>query len=277
MRAVAACALLCLVGHLSVATLASAAETCPDPGSDDDPAQRRVRAKEWFAKAEAAEGAGDMQTAVRDYACSLKQVPHPSTAYDLGAAAEKAGDPSMAVYAFKVYLELASDAPDRAEVEARVARLEAQVEELRRRLEARTAETERPPALPVTPAPPPGAAPGVQPPPVAGAGGPAERPPPVRRRPYTLAGGLALGGGAAALAGGITLNLMARQKMTDCYRLAAQGAPNALDQCNAARPLAYTSYALFGAAAALAVAGTTLLFWTSDGGKSGGVTIAGRF
>src|SRR5436305_1831606 len=79
------------------------------------------------------------------------------------------------------------------------------------------------------------------------AAGPVERPPPVRRRPYTLAGGLALGGGAAALAGGITLNLMARQKMTDCYRMAALGAPNALDQCNAAHPLAYGSYALFGA------------------------------
>jgi hypothetical protein len=276
MRVAVACGLLYLLGNL-FAPPARAAETCPDAASDDDPAQRRVRAKEWFAKAEAAESAGDEQAAVRAYACSLKQVPHPSTAYDLGAAAEKAGDPSMAVYAFKVYLELAAEAPDRAEVEARVARLQAQVEELRRRIEARTAAAEQSPA-PLAPPPPAGAAVGAQPPTAGSAAGPVDSPPPVqRRRPYTLAGGLALGGGAAALAGGITLNLMARQKMNDCYRLSAQGAPNALDQCNAARPLAYGSYALFGGAAALAVGGATLLLWTSDGGKTTGITVAGRF
>src|SRR5262252_11168704 len=78
---------------------AGAAETCPDV-PDSDAGARRAHAKEQFAKAEEAEAAGDRQTAVKRYACSLKLVPHPSTAYNLGTAAEKSGDVSMAIDAF---------------------------------------------------------------------------------------------------------------------------------------------------------------------------------
>src|SRR5262245_2307624 len=133
MRVVAACLVLCL---LSPAGRALAAETCPDVPEEDTTA-RRAMAKDWFAKAEEAESAGDRQLAARRYACSLKLVPHPSTAYNLGTAAEKSGDLSMAVDAFKMYLNLAPDAADRALVQARIARLEAKLAELRQQLEAK--------------------------------------------------------------------------------------------------------------------------------------------
>src|SRR4051812_35514278 len=90
-----------VAGVLAWGALATArAETCPDV-PDDEVALRRSMAKEWFAKAEESEAAGDKQAAVRRYACSLNLAPHPSTAYNLGTVAEKSGDLSMAVDGFR--------------------------------------------------------------------------------------------------------------------------------------------------------------------------------
>src|SRR4051812_32411827 len=110
--------------------LASArAEPCPEV-PDSEVAMRRSLAKEWFAKAEEAEAAGDKQSAVRRYACSLNLAPHPSTAYNLGTVAEKSGDLSMAVDGFRTYLKLSPEATDRPAIEARIATLEGKIAEL---------------------------------------------------------------------------------------------------------------------------------------------------
>jgi hypothetical protein len=75
-----------------------------------------------------------------------------------------------------------------------------------------------------------------------------------RPRPHPgvyVLGGVAVG----AVVGGILLNLGARGKMDECRRLARDGQTQAAtDACDAARPRAYTSYALFAAAGAAAVA-----------------------
>jgi hypothetical protein len=250
--AVALALVLALAGRAAIA-----ADACPDV-PDDETGGRRAAAKEQFAKAEEAEAAGDRQGAVRRYACSLKLVPHPSTAYNLGTTAEKTGDLSMAVDAFKMYLSLAPDADDRAAIEARVARLEAKLAELRHDFPLE-------PAAPPAPAPVPSAAP----PTASGRASAAPvavvpAAPPESVHPHRTAGLVTLAGGAVALGTGVAFNLIARSKMSDCYREFAAGQSGALDQCDAARPFAYGSYGLFALSGALGVASLTLLLWNGE-------------
>jgi hypothetical protein len=219
-------------------------------------------AKEWFAKAEEAEAAGDRQAAVRRYSCSLKLVPHPSTAYNLGSAAEKSGDLSMAVDAFKVYLDLAPDAADKAAIQARLAHLEARLAELRQQLQA------KPPVEPDAQAPGPGKTepvahpPGPVTPPAPRAPPPA--PPSHIGQAQRTAGIITLAGTIGALGSGVAFNLMARSKMSDCRRDWQTRNDFAMTECDSAKTLAYTSYGLFGLAGALGVTSLTLLLWKPE-------------
>jgi hypothetical protein len=229
------------------------AETCPDV-PDDEVALRRSMAKEWFAKAEEAEAAGDKQSAVRRYACSLNLAPHPSTAYNLGTVAEKSGDLSMAVDGFRSYLKLAPEATDRPAIEARIARLEEQITELRRQLAPKPPEPAPAPSrtAATTPAaPPPGALPPAAP-----------RDDGTTRH---MMGWIAIGGAAAMLATGVVFNLEARSKMDECYRVYKAGNVAGLDRCDEAKPFAYASYGLFGAGAALGAVGGALLLMSPAG------------
>jgi hypothetical protein len=234
--------------------VARAAETCPDV-PDDEVALRRSMAKEWFAKAEEAEAAGDKQGAIRRYACSLNLAPHPSTAYNLGTVAEKSGDLSMAVDGFRTYLKLAPEATDRPAIEARIVALEARIAELRKDIAPKTPAPLPPPAPAV---PPPATAPAAAAPPPAVDPAAASR---TRRTAALITGG----GGLLALGAGITLNVMARSRMSACYsEWKNTMTAGALDKCDAAKPLAYGSYVLFGAAGAAAVASGVLLLWTPE-------------
>jgi tetratricopeptide (TPR) repeat protein len=219
-------------------------------------------AKEWFAKAEEAEAAGDRQAAVRRYSCSLKLVPHPSTAYNLGTAAEKSGDLSMAVDAFKVYLDLAPDAADKAAIQARLARLEARLAELRQQLQAKPpVEPDAQPAVPGKPdlaAHPPGTTPPPAPP------APAAPPPSHVGQAQRTAGIITAAGTIAALGSGVVFNLTARSKMSDCRRDWQTKNDVAMGECDSAKTFAYTSYGLFGLAGALGVTSLTLLLWKPE-------------
>jgi hypothetical protein len=226
------------------------AETCPEV-PDDEVALRRSLAKEWFARAEEAEAGGDRQAAVRRYACSLSLAPHPSTAYNLGTVAEKSGDLSMALDGFRTYLKLAPEASDRPAIEARIAALDARVTELRKDIAPKAAP---PPPPAVTPPPPP--APAVAPAvPHPGTGVHARR-----------VAALITGGGAIVVGGaGLVLNLMARSKMSSCFSdWNATMSPSALTECDDAKPLAYTSYALFAVGGTAAVVSAALLLSTAE-------------
>src|SRR5262245_45517624 len=201
MKLLAACVALCLLLPFAGA---SAAETCPEAASEDATA-RRAMAKDWFAKAEESEAGGDRQAAVRRYSCSLKLVPHPSTAYNLGTAAEKSGDLSMAVDAFKVYVDLAPDAADRAQVQSRLARLEARLAELRQQIQTKPPEPDAQTAVPGKADPAAGAA-GSTPPPKA----PPPAPPAEPSHGYRTAGIVTLVGAFGAAGGAVTFNLAAR-------------------------------------------------------------------
>jgi hypothetical protein len=219
-------------------------------------------AKEWFAKAEESETAGDRQAAVRRYACSLSLAPHPSTAYNLGTVAEKSGDLSMAIDGFRTYLKLATEATDRPAIEARIVALEAKMSEARK-LAPKPAPTEPPPAV-APAAPVPSLVAPVAPPPDDGAH--------TRR----VLAWTAAGAGVAALGAGIVFNVLARSKMDECFKQYGTGMrpQQALDLCDDARPMAYGSYALFGAAGALGVTSTLLFVYSSGRAPESATNVA---
>lgn len=244
-----------------LAPLAARAEECPTdvPAASRD---RRALAKDWFSRAEAADAASDPIGAVRAYQCSLKMVPHAFTAFNLARLAERTGDLELAVDAYGTYIKLAPEAPDRAEIEAKIVTMNERIQALRKEQELAAAPI---PANP-TPAPP------IEVKPPTPAPGLIVSPPPKRSEEGTgprilpwVVGGV----GVAALATGIVLNIGARGKMTDCFALAKDDAQRdaALKACDAAKPRAYASYALFGVAGAAAVADAVLIFMTRPDGE----------
>jgi hypothetical protein len=229
---------------------AARAAECPE-SSPEDPQERRKLAKEWFSTAESAENSGNDVDATRAYACSYKMVAHPFTAFNLARVAERSGDPELALKMFKAYIALKPDAKDKDEVKGKIKALE-------ERLAAGSGATG---ATPPTPPPtetateePTTPEPDVLTPP------PEPKPAEVVRRPEpepepeppSHALEWVIGGAsAAALVGGIVTNLIARAKMDTCKTDAGNNLlGKANDECNSARPMAYTSYALFGVAAA---------------------------
>jgi hypothetical protein len=246
----------CLGGFLLVtavlavgAPLAHAAE-CPStpPAAIKD---RRALAKEWFSRAETEELGGDDKAAVKAYSCSFAMLPHPSTAYNLARAAERSGEPALALSALRDYLTLKPGASDRTEIEDRI-----------RILETRGSG---PAPAPPTPAPPPPVVTATPEP-------PAPTPIPARRRvvrpteepPREARMGttewIIAGVGAAALVAGVVFNVGARSAMSDCRALAmGNKITEARDACDRAKPFAYLSYGLFAAAGAAAIIDVTLV------------------
>jgi hypothetical protein len=265
-----------LLASLLLAILAPAARAAECPATP--PAalkERRALAKDWFSRAETEELGGDDKAAVKAYSCSFAMLPHPSTAYNLARAAERAGDSALAASALRDYLTLKPAAPDRREVEDRI-----------RSLEARAASTPAPVPAP-TPAPPPAATP-VPAPPAATpeAAAPAPEPAPASRRraarpeeprPEPRMGTtewVIAGVGVAALVAGVVFNVGARSAMNDCRTLAlGNNISGARDACDRAKPFAYLSYGLFGAAGAAAIVDVTLVLGKHQPVESVGMTV----
>jgi tetratricopeptide (TPR) repeat protein len=237
-----------LAGMLLLAPAAVRAAECPE-SSPEDPQERRRLAKEWFSTAETAENLGNDVEATRAYACSYKMVAHPFTAFNLARVAERSGENELSLKMYKAYLALKPDAQDKEEVKGRIQALEekmatgqeAPATEPTPPTETATEEPTPPPDV-LTPPPEPKPADVVQTKPE-----PEPEPETRSRKLEWIIGGASV----AALAGGIVTNLIARAKMDTCRTDAANNLlAKADDECNAARPMAYTSYALFGVAAA---------------------------
>jgi hypothetical protein len=259
---------LAVAGSLLAGAVSEAAP-CPatvPPGS----AERRALARSWFSDGEAAERLADDLGAIRAYRCSMTMVPHASTAYNLALVAEHAGDLELALEANHQYLTLRPEAEDRAAVEQRIQGLQERIAIARQaRPVERTAEV--PPAqAPPSPAPPQVAAAASPPavialPPAAAEGSAAVAPAksPLARRLW-----IATAAGGVSLAGAVVLNLVARSQMNECRaRNAAGDLAAAHRSCEAARPSAYASYALFAGAGAAAAADVLLLLLDHHQGK----------
>lgn len=263
------------------------AQDCPTeiPSNSRD---RRALAKDWFGRAEAAETANSPIAAVKAYQCSLRIVPHAFTAFNLGRLAERTGDLEMALEAFNTYLQLAPEAQDRPDIEARIAALNVRIAALRQDPGGATAGNTGNNTGTVTPAPGPDVTrstpsdplplPDVRP------TTPSETPPGLVETAAARDEGtgrklhpgvwVASGVGVAALVGGVVLNLSARGKMDDCHQLAGEGQIDAADKaCKAARPRAFTSYALFGVTAAAAVADAVFIWMSMQEPESPRMTL----
>lgn len=230
------------------------AEDCPQeiPAASKD---RRAVAKEWFSRAESAEAAGDQIGAVKAYQCSLKMVPHAFTAFNLGRLAERTGDLELALDAFNTYLKLSPEAADRADVEAKVQSLSAKMAAVRQEQRPEPAPPTPPEPTATAPTPPTTPVPDLKPPVTAEA--PSENPasPASSHASIGPVPWIIGGVGAAALVTGIILNVSARGKMDDCRKLTDDRNYDAANSaCDAAKPRAYASYALFGVTAAAAIA-----------------------
>jgi hypothetical protein len=218
------------------------ADDCP-PTPPADAVERRAAAKHWFTEAEAAERRRDDLAALHAYQCSMLMIPHAFTSYNLARVAEQTGDVELALDSFRTYLVLKPAAEDRAAVTSRIRLLEQRVAAIRDQRAAAAAAADPPPASPVAfPAPAPPLAEPAAPPPVPSA---------PRRLALRRADWIVAGAAAGSLVAGLTLNLLARGRMGDCRTLADQDRlAEALGACHGARPLAYASYGLLGAAAA---------------------------
>jgi hypothetical protein len=250
---------------------ASAAE-CP-ASSPEDPQERRKLAKEWFGTAEAAENGGNDVEAIRAYACSYKMVAHPFTAYNLGRVSERNGDNELALKMFKAYLTLKPDAQDKEEVKGKVKALEEKMASgnasgptENANAEEGGEKTPEPPQEELAPPPQPKPAQVVQTP------KPAETEP---ENPSHAVEWIVGGASAAALVVGVGLNLAARSKMSACQADASKNPPlyaSANTECDSARPLAYTSYALLSVGAVGAAVDAVLIYLRhrGDGDSSSG-------
>jgi hypothetical protein len=265
--------LVCGLTLFSAAAVRAA--ECPT-SSPDRTDERRALAKEWFARAEAAENAGNDVEAVKDYACSMKMVAHAFTAYNLGRVAERSGDLELALRSFKAYLTLKADAQDKDEVQAKITELETKINQVKESIVGG-----EPAATEATPA---------EEKPEAAAEPPAEKvekplpiePPPHVTQPVPEARSSshivewAVGGAAVALFAAAWIpNVMARSDMNKAN--SATDVNTANSSWNSAKTEAYTSYALFGVAGAAAAVEAVLLYrlYSSGGSSSSDDTSVG--
>jgi len=102
---------------------APAAAATPPPASDDAMAQ----AKQHFETGRNAYNAGDYVTAIREFKAAEQLRPSPILDYNIGLANEKLGKRRVATKYYKRYLEEQPNAANKAEVEQKVAALEAAI------------------------------------------------------------------------------------------------------------------------------------------------------
>jgi hypothetical protein len=236
------------------------AAECP-ASSPEDPQERRRLAKEWFGTAESAETVANDAEATRAYACSYKMLAHPFTAFNLGRVAERSGDNELALKMFKAYLTLKPDAADAEDVKVRIKGIEEKIAAATSGAANEAVAEEKPSDQPAEEVSPPPPVVRNRPEPESGA-------PPSRTLEWVV-GGVS----AAALITGVIFNIQARGKMSDCQADAAKDPAllkTANAECDAARPRAFVSYAMFGIAAAGAVTDALLLILRHNGNASSG-------
>lgn len=266
------------------------ADECPDEVVEDS-GVRRAQAKKWFSKGEEGTKLGDDLGALKAFQCSMKFVPHGFTAFNIAQIAERVGDLELAIASYNKYLLLVPEAKDSDEINRKIAALK---ERLARVKQENAAKVARPAAAP------------------APARGPSASSSAAARRPDTRAGvstetvaastqdsetssgpnyrtfaWISYGGAAAFGVGGVVTNLLSRSKMDSCRTKYNAGDRVGADSaCSAAKPLAYTSYVMFGLGGAALAAGTFFVLRPTESSEvamtplpEGGLTLryGGRF
>jgi hypothetical protein len=237
------------------------AEECPDVVSEDS-GVRRQQAKKWFTRGEDAIKSNDDLAALKAYQCSLKFVPHGFTAFNIAQIAERVGDLELAVASYNQYLLLVPDAKDMDDINRKVDGLKQRLARVKQ--QERAAKAPRPVAAP---------RPVEHAPVVAPANQSATQTTTTAEVSSTESSGpsfrtyawISYGSAAALVLGGVITNLMSRSKMDTCREKYSQDDRVAADSaCSDAKPLAYTSYVLFGLGGAAAALGTFFVLRPTD-------------
>jgi tetratricopeptide (TPR) repeat protein len=226
------------------------AEDCPR--LPEDQGARREIARKWFDTAQQTQSAGEVHVAVKAYQCSFKMVRHAFTAYNMAKLAAKIGDVEIALQAFKDYLDLAPEAEDRKDVEAEISRLQTRIDELNK-----PAPVAAPTPAPVLPL-------------VDVAAEQAQRDREAADDTRKTWGWIAAGSGIAVVGVGVVLNLVARNKHSDCFGFVVTDPAASKAACDATAPFAYSSYAAFGLGGAALGTGLLMLMWDSDSSVESG-------
>lgn len=92
------------------------------PAPQEDPAL--AEARQHFQTGRNAYNAGDYVTAIHEFKAAERLRPSPILAYNIGLANEKLGKQRVALKYYKRYLEQQPNAPNRADVEQKIAALE---------------------------------------------------------------------------------------------------------------------------------------------------------
>lgn len=199
---------------------------------------------------------GQFHEAARTYERVYELRPDPVLLYNCAQSYRLANEPEKALVLYKSFLAAKADAPNRREVEVRIAELERLVTEQRKAKERPPNEVTAPPA-PVTEAHPAVAAPESPAPAVA----PAPAPATVdnKGRVKRIAGIAVLGVGVAALVGGIVAAVFS-ERASDSINAAAK-AGDAFDPSKEAEGKTDTivSGVMFGVGGAAVVTGGVLL------------------
>jgi tetratricopeptide (TPR) repeat protein len=235
------------------------AEECPDVVSEDS-GVRRQQAKKWFTKGEDAIKSNDDLGALKAYQCSLRFVPHGFTAFNIAQIAERVGDLELAIASYNQYLLLVPDAKDMDDINRKVDGLKERLTRVKQ--QERAAKAARPTVAPRPVEPAPMVAPASQ----GQTGSAAEVSSTESSGPsFRTYAWISYGGAAALLLGGVITNVMSRGKMDTCREKYNQDDRVAADSaCSDAKPLAYTSYALFGLGGAAAALGTFFVLRPTD-------------
>jgi tetratricopeptide (TPR) repeat protein len=235
-------------------------KVCPEAPPKSARARREL-AGSWFERGRALFKEQRSAEAIKAYQCSMRIVPHAFTAYNLAKAAESAGDRVLAVKSYRDYLDLADRAVDRAEVEGRIAALEAELAAIAAASASASASVAREP-----PPPPPAVrreepapaleASAVEAPPALEVGAPRIEvvPPPVGEEEGaapSIVPWIAGGGGVVLSGAGVAFNVLARGRADESRSAYLAEELERSDSAHRdATAFAYASYGLIAAGVA---------------------------
>lgn len=95
---------------------------------DGPPPETLAKARASFEIAERAYRVGDFEIALANYRRAYELYPRPEFLFNIGQSQRSLEQWRDAIFSFELYLRDASDAPDRAEVQALIAELEREAE-----------------------------------------------------------------------------------------------------------------------------------------------------
>jgi hypothetical protein len=182
-------------------------------------ADARTEAREHFRKGSRAFDLGAYEEAIQEYGAAYRIIDDPALLYNLGQANRLGGHAAEALHLYKVYLSKKPDAPNRAEVENKIAELQKLVDQETKAKKALPPDQATPAPAP-EPAPQEPAQPAVTPAPVAATPAPV-----VDRnagRSKKIAGIVVGGLGVAMIATGIAFGVMAQSAGDDLTKLDQQ-------------------------------------------------------